>query len=50
MAQANIGKHLALITKLGVTNYFDRSVIGTGLQQIDQSSMADLLVQLNVKL
>ena len=50
MAQATIGKHLALATKLGVTNYFDRSVIGTGLQQIDQSSMADLLVQLNVKL
>lgn len=50
MAQADIGKHLALATKLGVTNYFDRSTIGTGLQQIDQSSMADLLVQLNVKL
>jgi hypothetical protein len=50
MAQADIGKHLALATKLGVTNYFDRSIIGTGLQQIDQSSMADLLVQLNVKL
>ena len=50
MMQADIGKHLALATKLGVTNYFDRSVIGTGLQQIDQSSMADLLIQLNVKL
>ena len=50
MAQAVIGQHLTLATKLGVTNYFDRSVIGTGLQQIDQSSMADLLVQLNVKL
>jgi hypothetical protein len=50
MMQADIGKHLALATKLGVTNYFDRSVIGTGLQQIDQSSMADLLMQLNVKL
>ena len=45
MMQADIGKHLALATKLGVTNYFDRSVIGTG-----QSSMADLLMQLNVKL
>ena len=50
MMQADIGKHLALATKLGVTNYFDRSVIGTGLQQIDQSSMTDLLMQLNVKL
>ena len=50
MAQADIGRHLALATKLGVTNYFDRSVIGTGQQQIDQSSMADLLVQLSIKL
>ena len=50
MAQADIGRHLALTTKLGVTNYFDRSVIGTGQQQIDQSSMADLLVQLSIKL
>ena len=50
LAQTDIGKHLALATKLGVTNYFDRSMIGTGLQQIDHSSMADLLVQLNVKL
>jgi hypothetical protein len=50
LAQTDIGKHLALATKLGVTKYFDRSVIGTGLQQVDHSSMADLLVQLNVKL
>ena len=50
MAQADIGRHLALTTKLGVTNYFDRSVIGTGQHQIDQSSMADLLVQLSIKL
>lgn len=49
MAQANIGTHVALATKLGVTNYFDRTTIGTDLQQIDRSSMADLLVQLNVK-
>ena len=50
MAQVDMGKHLRLATKLGVTNYFDRSTIGTGLQQVDQSSLADLLVQLSVKL
>ena len=50
MVHSDIGKHVTLATKLGVTNYFDRSIIGTGLQQTDQSSMADLLVQLHIKL
>lgn len=50
MAQAALGTHLSLATKLGVTNYFDRTEIGTGLQQVHQSSMTDLLVQLNVRL
>ena len=50
MAQVDMGKHLRLATKIGVTNYFGRTTIGTGLQQVDQSSMADLLVQLSVKL
>jgi hypothetical protein len=49
MAQADIGRHLALAAKLGVTNYFDRTTIGTGLQQIDRSSQADLLVQIGYK-
>jgi hypothetical protein len=35
---------------VGVTNYFDRTTIGTGLQQVNQSSMTDLLLQLNIKL
>ena len=50
MAQAALGTHLSLATKLGVTNYFDRTEMGTGLQQVHQSSMTDLLVQLNIRL
>ena len=50
MAQADICRQLSLCMKLGVTNYFDRSTIGSGLQQVDRSSMADLLVQLNIRL
>ena len=49
-AQADLGAHLSLATKLGVTNYFDRTVIGTGLQQVNHSSMTDLLVQLIINL
>lgn len=36
--------------KLGVTDYFDRAVISSGLQQIDKSSQPDLLLQLRVKM
>lgn len=50
LAQADIGQHVSLATKMGVTNYFDRSTIGTALQQVNQSSMADLLLQLSVAL
>ena len=46
VAQVNMGTRLLLATKVGVTNYFDRTTIGTGLQQVNQSSMADLLIQL----
>ena len=48
MTQAKIGTHFAVSAKLGVTNYFDRSVISSGLQQINASSMTDLLLQLRV--
>ena len=46
MVNADIRKRLTATAKVGVTNYFDRSTIGTGLQQINQSSMTDLLVQI----
>ncbi len=50
MARGEIGKRLTLSAKMGVTNYFDRSIISSGLQQVDASSMADLLLQLRVQL
>ena len=48
MAQADLGR-LTMTAKLGVTNYFDRSVISSGLQQIDASSQTDLLFQFAYK-
>jgi DNA uptake protein ComE-like DNA-binding protein len=50
MAFANIGSHLKASAKLGVTDYFDRSTIGSGLQQINRSAMTDLTLQLQVML
>ena len=50
MARAEIGKRMTLSAKMGVTNYFDRGIISSGLQQVDASSMADLLLQLRVQL
>lgn len=35
-------KSLTLAAKVGVSNYFDRSTIGTGLQSIDGSSACDI--------
>ena len=50
MARHSFSQKLMLTAKVGVTNYFDRSTIGTGLQQVDRSSMTDLLLQLRIKL
>ena len=44
MARVKTG-HLTATAKIGVTNYFDRSSIGTGLQMVSHSSMADMLLQ-----
>lgn len=41
----DIGRHLRLTARLAYTNYFDRPVIGTGWQQIDQSYQTDLGIQ-----
>ena len=49
LARAELGGNVTLLAKVGVTNYFDRSTIGTGLQTINHSSMADLDVQLRWK-
>lgn len=47
MVQGGIDSHLKMTAKMGVTNYFDRSSVGTGLQQVDRSSLADLLIQIH---
>ena len=49
MARVDFGRRLMLTAKLGVTDYFDRAVIGTGYQQIDASSQTDLDLQLRWK-
>lgn len=45
-ARTNIGKDLMVIAKGGVTDYFDRAHISSGLQQINGSSKADIEIQL----
>ena len=49
MARANIGRRLLLTAKVGVTDYFDRSTIGSSYQQIDASSQTDLDLQIRWK-
>ena len=49
MARLNLGRRLALTAKVSVADYFDRAVIGSGLQQIDGSSQTDLYLQLRYK-
>ena len=50
MLRANAGRNLMLTAKLGVTDYFDRSVIGSSYQQIDRSSQTDLDIQIRWKI
>ena len=49
MARVNIGSRLMLTAKMGVTNYFDRSTIGSSYQQINRSSQTDLDLQVRCK-
>ncbi|MBR5919225.1 MAG: hypothetical protein IKZ83_04955 [Prevotella sp.] len=46
MAQWQPSRHLLFTAKIATTNYFDRSTISSGYQQIDASSMTDLDLQL----
>jgi hypothetical protein len=48
MARADLGR-FQLTAKMGTTNYFDRAVISTGLQQVSRSSITDLLLQLHYR-
>lgn len=50
VASASVGRWLQVNAKLGFTRYFDRDSMGSGLQQIDGSSMTDLTVQLRCRL
>ena len=50
MAQANVGRRLTLTAKLGFTHYFDRTTIGSGLQQINGPTQTDLDMQMRWKL
>jgi hypothetical protein len=46
MARAALGHRLSLTAKYGMTQYFDRSQIGSGLQTINGSGQAEFDVQL----
>lgn len=48
--RANLSDQWMVIAKLGCTRYFDRSTIGTGLQQLNSHSMTDLDLQVRLKL
>lgn len=48
-AKVNLKEHLLLMAKLGLTHYFDRNHISSGLQEIQGSTQADLEVQLKWK-
>lgn len=49
MARAQISQNLMLAAKVGVTDYFDRSTIGSSYQQIAASSQTDLDLQVRWK-
>ncbi len=45
-ATATIADNLSLTAKWGITNYFDRATISSGLQEINHSSQSDLNIQI----
>jgi len=49
MARWQVGRQLMVTAKAGTTHYYDRSVIGSGLQQVDASSMTDIDLQIRWK-
>ncbi len=49
VARSEIGKHLLMIAKIGTTDYFDRSHISSGLQEISRSSQSDVEIQVKWK-
>ena len=50
MGQVNVSHRLSFTVKLGLTRYFDREVISSGLQQIDGPMQTDLDMQMRWRL
>ena len=50
MLRAQAGRNIMLTAKLGVTDYFDRSKIGSSYQQINRSSQTDMDIQIRWKI
>jgi hypothetical protein len=50
MTRTEIGKHLLMIVKFGVTNYFDRQKISSSWQEINGSSQTDIDIHLRITL
>lgn len=49
MARWKVSQKLQLTAKAGTTDYFDRHVIGTGLQQVNASAITDIDLELRWK-
>lgn len=45
MVRRELGRRLTAVGKLGVTDYFDRSQISSGLQQVNDSALPEVEVQ-----
>lgn len=46
LATVTMSDNLSLTAKVGATDYFDRTAISSGLQEIDHSSQSDLNIQM----
>ena len=49
LLRSEIGRHIIAFCKVGVTDYFDRDHISSGLQQINGSSQTDMELQVKWK-
>ena len=50
LAKVRAGKRLDIGAKLSYTDYFDRSQVGSGLQQVDHSHLTDLMISARLRL
>ena len=49
LLRAAIGRRLTAAAKVGLTKYFDRTSVSSGLQLVEHSALSDLLVQLRYR-